>query len=101
MPTRDEHPNLRAPRRAKAKLRLFALLLVPLLLLLNAPVLAAVVPSLLITAAALETRTNDASPPPALVAADDTIEHMRIARALPIASDSRRVDTGSANGGMG
>ncbi|NVB39767.1 hypothetical protein G6O69_18125 [Pseudenhygromyxa sp. WMMC2535] len=81
-------------RRRPGKLAIFALLLLPLTLLLHAPLLA-IVPGALLTVAGLEA-LDDAGhdrnvAPPALVAADDIEELARVAAARPIASQSRRV----------
>ncbi len=72
-----------------------ALLLVPLLLILNAPLLAAVVPGALITVAsldALQQRDRAALPSAELVGADDSADLRRIAAATPIPARHHRVD---------
>lgn len=75
-------------------LSFLALLLVPLLLFLHAPVLAAIVPGALITAAsidALQQRERHALPSAAIVGADDHEDLRRLASATLIDGRTRRV----------
>lgn len=76
-------------------LSVLALLLVPLLLFLQAPVLAAVLPGALITIAsidALQQRERHSLTGAEIVAADDREAVQRIASATEIESRSRRID---------
>ncbi|WP_181197240.1 hypothetical protein [Enhygromyxa salina] len=78
------------------KLGFLALLLIPLLLVLHAPVLAAVVPGALLTVASLGAMDRAADqtrlpPAPQVIGADDLQEHRRVAAATPIHATSRRV----------
>ena len=87
----DKVRTSRRPRR----LGFWALLLVPLLLVLNAPVLAAVVPGTLLAVASLQQAMEDdrraALPAADVVESHDLRALDRIARATPIMAQSRRV----------
>ena len=82
------------PRRTMGVMRLLALLAIPLLLALHAPLLAAVVPGALLTVASLQARDaqqREALPSTALVDADDLAELMRVSAATPVSGHSHRV----------
>lgn len=89
----------RAHHRPKPRvgLGLLAVLLVPLLLALHAPVLAAVVPGALLTVASLEAiedRGRDLSLPTVeIVNPGDPVERARMESAVEIPGASRRVST--------
>lgn len=93
--SRFDHPQrLHGPRRRRAGLRLLAVLMIPLLLVLHAPVLAALVPGALLTIASLESATSEqrALPPlaePVLEA--DLLDIRRVEAASPVVGQSRRV----------
>ena len=83
-------PARQTPR--PARLGLIALLMVPLLLVLNAPVLAAVVPTALIAVASMEAQSaKPALPAAEIVDTHDLFERERLAAAMPIAAKTRRV----------
>lgn len=89
------HASTRSSRLLQrfSGLRLLALLAIPALLLLHAPVLAALVPGALLTIASL---TEDAEEPRALpsadfVRADDVLEIQRVATATMVTARSRRI----------
>jgi len=87
-----DHParTSRRPRR----LGLLAILLIPLLLVLHAPILAAVVPGTMLAVAslrALDHQPSRALPSAELVEAHDVQTLERIARATPVAGQSRRI----------
>jgi hypothetical protein len=89
----QQNRRSRDPER-RMGLGFLALLLVPLLLFLHAPVLAAIVPGALITVAsldALQHRERQALPSAAVVGADDHDDLRRVASATPITASSRRV----------
>jgi len=76
-------------------LGLLALLLVPLLLILHAPVLAAVVPGALLTVVSLDAfgeREQHALARAQVVGAHDYEDLQRIANATPIEARSQRID---------
>lgn len=80
--------------RSRAPLGLLALLLVPVLLLLHAPILAAVIPGALVTVAGLESLQDRAQalPPSAdVVGAEDIDDWRRIAAAATVSAEHRRV----------
>lgn len=88
--------RVRTSRRSSGprRLGLVAMLLVPLLLVLHAPILAAVVPGTLLAVASL--RALDDEPRAALPAAEVIDPHdldslQRIAKATPIAGQTRRI----------
>lgn len=75
-------------------LSLLAVLLIPLLLVLHAPVLAAIVPGALLTMAsigALERERAAIAPSAQLVSAEDIVDIQRIAAAIPVEARSRRI----------
>jgi hypothetical protein len=75
-------------------LSFLALLLVPLLLFLHAPVLAAIVPGALITVASLDVlqhRERHALTGAAVVDPEDRDELQRVSSATPIEASSRRI----------
>jgi hypothetical protein len=75
-------------------LSLLALLLVPLLLILHAPVLAAIVPGALLTAVSLDVlspQERHALPSATIVGADDHAELRRIEAATSVEARTRRV----------
>lgn len=72
-------------------LQLLAILAIPVLLMLHAPVLAALVPGALLTIASLERGEQRALDTAQLVDANDIHELHRVAAALPIHASSRRV----------
>ena len=79
----------------RLRLGFLALLLVPLLLFLHAPVLAALVPGALITMAsldALQQRDARALPAAQIVGADDILDLQRVAAATTIEARHQRVD---------
>jgi hypothetical protein len=87
----QQNRRSRDPKR-RVGLPFLALLLVPLLLFLQAPVLAAIVPGALITMAsldALQNRERHALPGAAVVEGPDELR--RVATATPIEARSRRV----------
>ena len=87
----DERP-IRRPRRTR--IGLLAVLLIPLLLLLNVPVLAAVVPSALIAAVSFNVLGQDpqpALPRAQLVDPHDRAELHRLTHAQTITATTRRV----------
>lgn len=89
----------RAPKR-RMRLGLLAMLLVPLLLVLHAPLLAAVVPGALLTVAsldALEQRDARALPAAHVVDPADGFEAARIERAVWVPSQSARVSSSSSS----
>jgi hypothetical protein len=76
------------------RLGLLALLLIPLLLVLQVPVLAALVPGALITMAsidAIQDRERHALPIAQVVTADDRADHPRIAAATLIEARHQRI----------
>ena len=76
-------------------LSLLAVLLIPLLLVLHAPVLAAVVPGALLTMAslsALEGERAALAPAADVVTASDHGDIQRIAAAIPVEARSRRLE---------
>ena len=82
--------RLAGPRR----LKLLALLLIPLLLVLHGPVLAALVPGALWTVASFEAASHERealAPSAQVVGADDLQDLRRIAAATPIPAKTRRV----------
>ena len=84
---------LSGPGRPR-RLRLLAVLLIPLLLVLHAPVLAAIVPGALLTVASLEAMGHERqalAPATHVVGADDLRDLQRIAAATAITATSRRV----------
>jgi hypothetical protein len=76
------------------RLRFLALLAIPLLLLLHAPVLAALVPGALLTIASIDSNVHErhALPAATIVTEDDLLELQRAAAATPVVAVSRRVD---------
>jgi hypothetical protein len=91
MPKQDRRSH--RPER-RMSLGLLALLLVPLLLILHAPVLAAVVPGALLTVAsldALQQRERHALPSATIVELEDHEELRRVSSAIPIDATTRRV----------
>jgi hypothetical protein len=85
-------PAQRRPAQRRFGLHLLALLAIPLMLLLHAPVLAAVVPGALWTIAALAERdVPPALPAAELVGADEWLELERLAAATPVDARSRRI----------
>lgn|GEM_PF-2571776 len=75
-------------------LSLLALLLVPLLLILHAPVLAAIVPGALLTMVsldALQDREQHALPSATVIGVDDHDDLRRIASATAVDARTRRV----------
>lgn len=77
------------------KLSLLALLLVPLLLILHAPVLAAIVPGALFTVASLDAmqqRERHALPGAELVGVNDIDDLRRLATATSIEARHHRID---------
>jgi hypothetical protein len=89
----QQNRRSRDPER-RMGLSFLALLLVPLLLFLHAPVLAAIVPGALITVASLDVlqqRERHALPSAAVVDADDHDELRRVATATPVEARSRRL----------
>jgi hypothetical protein len=76
-----------------SSLRLLALLAFPLMLLLNAPVLAALVPGALLTIASLDSQEHERRALPAadVLMNDDHIELRRLAEATPVTGTSRRI----------
>ena len=83
----------RPTRPRTTRIGLLAVLLIPLFLVLNAPVLAAVVPTALLAAVAtMEPRDEQRALPTAeLVDAHDGFELQRVAAALPVTAQTRRV----------
>lgn len=83
--------------RSRAPLGLLALLLVPVLLLLHAPILAAVIPGALVTVAGLESLQDRGDhgralpPSAAVVGAEDIDDWRRIATAAMVSAEHRRV----------
>jgi hypothetical protein len=75
------------------RLRFLALLAIPLLLLLHAPVLAALVPGALLTIATLDSLEHErrALPAATILAEDDVLDLQRAAVATPVAATSRRI----------
>lgn len=95
MHTTARHASKR-PRNvgpAQLGLRLLALLAIPLLLLLHAPVLAAVVPGALLTIASLESLEHErrALPAATIVSDRDVLDLQRAAAATSVAATSRRI----------
>jgi hypothetical protein len=92
----SRHPTL-ATQTLRARLGLLiAALLVPIMVVLHAPLLAAIVPSAVITLASIQAleRVEAATPPvitPALVDPRDPVEAERIRRAILVAGSSRVV----------
>lgn len=89
----QQNRRSRDPAR-RMKLSFFALLLVPLLLFLHAPVLAAIVPGALLTVASLDVlqqQERHALSSAAVVDLDDHEELRRVASATPIEARSRRL----------
>ena len=75
-----------------ARIGLIALLMIPLLLVLNAPVLAAVVPTALFAVASMEAQSAQPALPAAeIVDTHDLFERERVAAAVPITAKTRRV----------
>jgi hypothetical protein len=74
-------------------LRFLALLAIPLLLLLHAPVLAAIVPGALLTIASLDSLEHERRAlPTAIVVTDgDLLDLQRAAAATPVVASSRRI----------
>lgn len=87
----NQHDRPTRPRTAR--IGLLAVLLIPLFLVLNAPVLAAVVPTALLAAVATMEPRNEARALPAaeLVDAHDAFELQRVAAAQAISAQTRRV----------
>ena len=84
------HP--RTNRTRPARLGFLAILMIPLLLVLNAPVLAAVVPTALLAVATLQAEpAQHALPATQVVDTHDVFELQRVEAALPIAAKTRRV----------
>jgi hypothetical protein len=73
-------------------LRLLAVLLIPVLLALHAPILAAVVPGALLTIASFERQRPAPQPRAQLVGPEDIVDLERIAAATPVEGNSRRLD---------
>lgn len=91
----ERHFEPPRPHRGLERLGLLALLLIPVLLFLQVPLLAAVVPGALITVASfdvLQHRDQRALPSAAVVGADDVDDLRRIGRASVIQPVHRRVD---------
>lgn len=82
----------RHPKRPMG-LRLLAVLSIPVLLMLHAPVLAALVPGALWTIASLESVEDQqrALPAAEIVTTYDELDLRRIAAATPVAASSRRI----------
>lgn len=78
-------------RRQRTGLHLLALLLIPLLLVLHAPVLAALVPGALLAIASLESVEQGLDASAQIVGVDDVQDIERIAAATPVSATSRRV----------
>ena len=91
MPAR--HRISRNPHRPLRLGVLTTLLLVPLLIILHAPLIAALVPGAIVTAAQmLDGRDQRPALPAAeLVDPQDARELARVARAIPVEGESRRV----------
>ncbi|MFO7562728.1 MAG: hypothetical protein R6X02_08790 [Enhygromyxa sp.] len=90
--TKRNHRSHEPERRMG--LGLLALLLVPLLLILHAPVLAAIVPGALLTVASLDARAHrerHALPSATIVGVDDREDLRRLDKATPIEGRTRRV----------
>lgn len=90
--SKSNHRSHHGPRGGSI---LLALLLVPLLLILHAPLLAAIVPGALLTVASLDTlrlREQHASPSASVVGSEDHDDLRRIVTATSIQARTRRVD---------
>ena len=94
----DMHANARQSSKPRSPgrrggLRLLALLAIPVLLLLHAPVLAALVPGALLTIASLESldREQQALPAADIITNDDHVDLHRLAEATPVTGTSRRI----------
>jgi hypothetical protein len=74
-------------------LRFLALLAIPLLLLLHAPVLAALVPGALLTIATIDSLEHErrALPSATVITDDDVLDVERAAGATPVVGTSRRI----------
>jgi hypothetical protein len=92
MHTTTRHTTRRHPKRPMG-LRLLALVAIPLLLLLHAPVLAALVPGALLTIASIDSMEHErrALPAATIVTEADLLDLQRAAAATPIVALSRRV----------
>jgi hypothetical protein len=88
MSTTGRHTN-----SVKLRLRFLALLAIPLLLLLHAPVLAALVPGALLTIASLDSLEHErrALPTATIVAEHDLLDLQRAAAATSVVATSRRI----------
>jgi hypothetical protein len=87
------HTQVRHSHKRPMGLRLLALVAIPLLLILNAPVLAALVPGALLTIASLDSREHDrrALPAATILADDDLVDLQRAAAATAVTATSRRI----------
>lgn len=95
MHTTARHTFTRARKFGVAQkgLRFLALLAIPLLLLLHAPVLAALVPGALLTISALDSLEHErrALPSATIVGDDDLLDLQRAGAATPVTATSRRI----------
>lgn len=87
------HTTTRYLPKRPMGLRLLALLAIPLLLLLHAPVLAALVPGALLTIASIDSLEHErrALPAATIVTEDDLLDLQRAAAATPVVAVSRRI----------
>jgi hypothetical protein len=89
---RSERTNVPLMHKTRRHLRVLAILAIPLLLLLHAPVLAALVPGALLTIASLDLEHERRSLPAATIVGDgDLLDRQRVAAATPVAAMSRRI----------
>jgi hypothetical protein len=87
------HTTARHTLKRPTRLRFLALLAIPLLLLLHAPVLAALVPGALLTISALDSLEQErrALPSATIVGDGDLLDLQRAAAATPVTGTSRRI----------
>jgi hypothetical protein len=87
------HTTRRYTPKRPMGLRLLAILAIPLLLMLHAPVLAALVPGALLTIASLDSMEHErrSLPTATLVTDGDLLDLQRAAAATPVSGTSRRI----------